>query len=79
MPFWLTCNVIVDKGLSVEYKSPSIDILDFGKSWTVTATAKVPLFVWLAKKNYRTSVLQYNGQCFLQVVFSFNIKSVVSL
>lgn len=50
MPFWLTCNVIVDKGLSVEYKSPSIDILDFGKSWTVTATAKVPLFVWLAKK-----------------------------
>lgn len=48
--FGLTCSVIVDKGLSVEYKSPSIEILDFGKSWTVTATANVPFDVKFAMK-----------------------------
>lgn len=45
---WLTCNGIADKGLVVGCRLPPMDILDFGKSSIVTATAKVPLTVCFA-------------------------------
>lgn len=39
----------VERGMEVEYTLPPIDILDLGKSSTVTATAKVPLDVCVAE------------------------------